>query len=222
MDTQVKVRGFRIELGEIETVLRQHEQVKDVVVLAREDEPGVKHLVAYYVAEENANRDLNETSRNSGIAITSELRAFAQESLPSYMVVSAFIAIDSLPLTINGKVDREALPKPDLSSQQVGYVAPNNDVEKKLCNYWQSLLNIEQIGIKDNFWALGGQSLLALRLSNMIRQEFRLEISLRKMFEYQNIEDLAGFMIVEIEALKLKESKLLTNLNEVDIEEGVL
>ena len=145
IDHQVKVRGFRIELGEIEAVINQHSTVRETVVMAREDKPGDKRLVAYLVIDQNS---------ASGIV---ELRSHLKEKLPDYMIPSAFVVLDKLPLTPNGKVDRRALPQPEQSrpESEETYVAPRTQVEEMLAAIWAEVLNIESVGIDDNFFELG-------------------------------------------------------------------
>ncbi|MBI6710870.1 amino acid adenylation domain-containing protein, partial [Pseudomonas syringae] len=159
-DDQVKIRGFRIELGEIEACLARHEAVKETVVMAREDVPGDKRLVAYYTL-----RVSNETLD------IETLRAHLQAHLPDYMVPAAYVRLDSLPLTPNGKLDRNALPAPDLSSViSRKYQAPQGATERAIADIWQDLLGIDQVGRHDHFFELGGHSLLAVKLIERMRQ----------------------------------------------------
>ena len=226
IDNQVKIRGFRIELGEIEGILQQHSQVKDVVVLAKEDEPGNKRLVAYIVKKQNKDH-LDSVGTESGefvdsTVLTSELRISAQTKLPAYMVPSAIVLLDAMPLTSNGKADHKALLIHELSGQQCEYIAPTNEIEQKLCQHWPTLFKVERVGIHDNFWTLGGHSLLAIRLSNFIQQEFDVELSMKSMFENQNIEEFADLIVMEKEFdyMKLKESEFLSTESDENIEEG--
>src|SRR5205823_5797689 len=142
LDHQVKVRGFRIELGEIEAYLGGHPGVREVVVLAREDSPGEKRLVAYVVGQEGV------------IPSGSELRGFLKERLPEYMVPSAFVGLPALPLTPNGKVDRRALPAPEGRGMTEGYVPPCTPTEELLAGIWAEVLRQERVGRHDNFFAL--------------------------------------------------------------------
>ena len=180
-DYQVKIRGFRIELGEIEFVLAQHPSIQETVVIAREDIPGDKRLVAYVV--------LQQEQLNS-----SDLRLFLQERLPNYMVPSTFVFLDTLPLTPNGKVDRRALPAPDASDIQLDtdFVPPSNPTEELLATIWADVLGIERVGINDNFFELGGHSLLALRLFAKIEKVFGRTFSLASLFEAPTVKDLAN------------------------------
>ncbi|MDX2089002.1 MAG: amino acid adenylation domain-containing protein, partial [Kofleriaceae bacterium] len=179
-DHQVKIRGFRIELGEIEVVLGAHASVREVVVLAREDEPGDKRLVAYVVGR-------------GGKPEVDELRMQAAAALPEYMVPSAFVVLDAMPLTPNGKVDRKALPAPDLSaSSQRTYVAPRTEAEELLAGIWIQLLGIERVGVHDNFFELGGHSLLVMRLVARVRQVHGVELTVRAVFEARTLGNLAA------------------------------
>jgi len=171
IDFQVKVRGFRIELGEIEAVLSHYEQIKDLTVIAREDTPGDKRLVAYIVPADSAELDVNQ------------LRSFMRERVPDYMVPSAFVVLEALPLTPNGKVDRKALPKPEISRDDLSaeYVAPRNETEEKIAAIVGELLNIEKVGINDNFFELGGHSLLATQFLSRLKTAFQVELATPKI-----------------------------------------
>lgn len=184
IDHQVKIRGFRIELGEIETVLTQHNSIQETVVIAREDEPGDKRLVAYVVVNRHSPATMNE------------LRCFLQEKLPEYMIPSAFVAIDYIPLTPNGKVDRRALPIPQQVRPELGksFVAPSNDIEIQLARIWQEVLGIQSIGARDNFFELGGNSLLAVKLFTQIQKRFAQKLPLATLFQSPTIEQLASIL----------------------------
>ncbi|WP_158501869.1 non-ribosomal peptide synthetase, partial [Vitiosangium sp. GDMCC 1.1324] len=181
IDDQVKIRGFRIELGEIESALAQHSAVREVVVVPREDGSGEKQLVAYAVA-------------HSGTAEPSvgELRSFLRERLPEYMVPAAFVFLDAIPLTANGKVNRRALPAPDRlrPSLREGYVAPSNELERQLCVVFSEALGLEPVGVDDNFFELGGDSIRSLRVVARAR-EHGLTLSVAEMFEHQTVRALA-------------------------------
>jgi hypothetical protein len=168
IDTQVKVRGFRIELGEIEAQLNRHPAVRESSVLLREDAPGDKRLIAYIVAP-------SETTLTTG-----ELHVFLKEKLPDYMVPAAFVLLEALPLTINGKVDRRSLPEPDTARPDLAeaFVAPRTAEEKALAEIWEKILGVEKVGIHDNFFELGGHSLLATQLISRLRDTFLCRISL--------------------------------------------
>jgi non-ribosomal peptide synthase protein (TIGR01720 family) len=175
-DHQVKIRGYRIELGEIESVLSQHPAVELAVAVAREDEPGHRRLVAYFSAREAVE--------------ARELREFIRSKLPEQMVPSDFVRLDKLPLTANGKIDRRALPKPDLKLDDKKYVAPGNEIEEILTRVWAELLRLEKIGVNDNFFELGGDSILSIQVIWRAR-EAGLHLTPRQFFEHQTIAELA-------------------------------
>ncbi|NES86858.1 MAG: amino acid adenylation domain-containing protein, partial [Moorea sp. SIO2B7] len=180
IDHQVKIRGFRIELGEIEAILSSHPQVAQVVVVAREDNPGNKRLVAYIVSEENP-------------LSKSELHQFVQQKLPDYMVPSAFVILEALPLTPNGKVDRKALPAPE-AKLEGDFILPRDPVERQLAQIWSEVLNVYPIGVQDNFFDLGGHSLIAVRLMSQIEKQFGKNLPLATIFKGQTIEQLASIL----------------------------
>ncbi|WP_387796059.1 amino acid adenylation domain-containing protein, partial [Photorhabdus sp. RM125S] len=173
-DFQVKIRGYRIELGEIECALTTHPQVKQAVVIDREYE-GNKALVAYLVTE--------------GALSDDELIRHLSSSLPDYMLPASLTRIESIPLTLNGKVDRQALPAPVWGNQE-GYVAPRNPLETQLCAIWQDVLGLERVGIEDNFFRIGGNSLTAIRLTAAIRRILAAEVSLAQLFTLKTISGL--------------------------------
>ncbi|WP_293158417.1 non-ribosomal peptide synthetase [Okeania sp. SIO2C9] len=185
IDNQVKIRGFRIEIGEIETTISQHPTVKETVVLAREDNPGNKRLVAYIVPETEANQKT-----------VPQLKQYLKEKLAEYMIPSAFVVLSQLPLTPNGKVNRRALPAPDISSfsESNNFVAPRDDIEGQLAEIWSNILNIHPVGIKNNFFELGGHSLLAVNLMAKIQQRFAKQLPLSTLFTNPTIEDLASLI----------------------------
>lgn len=181
LDHQVKVRGYRIELGEIESVLSRHPTVADCVVIAREDVPGSKRLVAYVVA------------RGGQTVFFPELRRALREKLPDYMVPALFVLIPALPRTPAGKVDRRSLPAPDQDrpEQEKLYVAPRTDIEKKLTSIWQNVLGIKNIGVTDNYFDLGAESLMTARLFARLTREFGRKISPTLLFEAPTVELLS-------------------------------
>nr|AAF17281.1 NosD [Nostoc sp. GSV224] len=180
IDNQVKVRGFRIELGEVEAVLSQHGDVEGCCIIAREDTPGDKRLVAYVVAHQHC------------IPTISELRQFMKAKLPEYMVPSTFVMLEEMPLTPSGKVDRRALPAPDLhSSNSDKYVAPRNQVELELTQIWSRILKVDKVGVKDNFFDLGGHSLLTPYLMAQIKKQFGKDIAIASLYQNPTIEQLA-------------------------------
>ena len=177
-DSQVKVRGFRIEPGEIEAALVRHGSVAQAAVIAREDTPGNKRLVAYVVAGADQAAD------------ASALREHLGRSLPDYMVPSAFVVLERLPLTPNGKLDRKALPVPEVAAA-AGARGPRTPQEDILCGLFAEVLGVERVGIDDNFFALGGHSLLATRLVSRIRSSMDVEIAIRSLFEAPTVAALA-------------------------------
>src|SRR5471032_806619 len=180
-DDQVKIRGFRIELGEIDARLAKHPAVHEAVVMAREDVPGDKRLVAYYTL----------SAEHTSVDIDS-LRLHLQEQLPEYMVPAAYVLLEALPLTPNGKLDRKALPAPDLQAViSRGYEAPQGDIEIALAQLWQELLGLSQVGRHDQFFELGGHSLLAMRLISQIRQRLGVEVGLAQLFAHPELTTLA-------------------------------
>jgi amino acid adenylation domain-containing protein/FkbM family methyltransferase len=186
VDQQVKVRGFRIELGEIEVVLGSHPGVRDAVVVAREDLPGDRRLVAYVVAR--------RTPSGSGGAggqppRDEELKSHLSARLPDYMVPGAFVWLEALPLTANGKLDRQALPAPERTA---AWAAPADPVEELVAGIWAEVLGQERISVHDNFFDLGGHSLLATQVASWIRSVLRVELPLRQLFETPTIGGLAA------------------------------
>jgi amino acid adenylation domain-containing protein len=179
-DHQVKIRGFRIELGEIEAVLGQHPAVREAVVLAREDAPGEKRLVAYVVADSTAD----------------ELRRFLKDKLPAYMVPAVVVLLEALPVTPNGKVDRRALPAPDRSRPELekAFVAPRDDLELQLAHIWEEVLGVRPVGVRDNFFELGGHSLLAVRLFALIEKRLGKKLPLTAIFQGATVEHLADVL----------------------------
>jgi aspartate racemase len=205
-DYQVKIRGFRIELGEIETVLAQHPAVQQAIVVAREDSPGQKQLVAYIVP----NREQPSTA--------TKLRSFLKTKLPDYMIPSAFVVLDALPLTSSGKVDRRALPALDQSRPDLkgAFVAPRTAVEQVLAGIWSQLLKLEQIGIHDNFFDLGGHSLLATQVISRVRGTLQVELPLRALFENPTVASLA-VKVAEAQVQKDSRKKLEDVLDNLEL-----
>ncbi|BDA74266.1 amino acid adenylation domain-containing protein [Calothrix sp. PCC 7716] len=185
IDNQVKIRGFRIELGEIENLLNQHPDIKSAKVITKEYIPGDQRLVAYIISDSDK---------------VHKLRDYLKQKLPNYMVPSAFVALESFPLTPNGKIDYHALTTPYFSASQSNYVAPITHTQKIIVNIWRQILKVETIGIHDNFFELGGHSLLATLLISSIRQTFNQEIPLRLLFEYPTISQLSHAINTSIQA----------------------
>ena len=199
-DSQVKIRGYRVELGEIEAVLAGHRQVRDAVVLARDGgAPGEKRLAAYLVAEPGAALEAGE------------LRAYLRERLPDYMVPAGFLFLESLPLTANGKVDRRALPalEHDKTQPRREYAAPETEIEKVLASLCGAALGVDRLGVHDDFFELGGDSLMAIRAIFQIRSEVGVELPVRSFFDAPNVAALAevveGMILDQIENLSDEE-----------------
>jgi acyl carrier protein len=186
VDNQIKIRGFRVEIGEIETALISHPSVREAAVIAIEDAPGEKRLIAYVVG---ARRQLS--------IVSDELRAYLKERLPEYMLPLAFIQMDALPLSPNGKVDRRALPAPEQvkAAFAVASIGPRTPLEEILCGIWQEVLGAEQVGVTDNFFELGGHSLLVTQIISRVREIFRVELPVRKLFDAVTIEQLSSIIV---------------------------
>ena len=179
IDDQVKIRGFRIELGEIEAGIARHPTIREAVVIARADASGDKRLVAYLVAE------------NPPADLTEELRTLLRASLPEYMVPAHFVRLDALPLTANGKVDRRALPAPTFSRPCAPYVAPTTEMEHAVASVWRDLFGIERVSLDDNFFDLGGDSLLLLQAHNRLRASLRHDLPVVTLLQYPTVRMLA-------------------------------
>jgi amino acid adenylation domain-containing protein len=184
LDQQVKLRGYRIELGEIEAVLRGHEAVREAVVVVREEE-GEKRLVGYVVG-------------GAGVELRiEEVRRWARGKLPEYMVPGWYVEMERLPLTRNGKVDRHALPPPQSARRhlEASYIAPRNKIEQRVANIWQELLRMDKVGINDNFFDLGGHSLLMVQLHSKLRETFnKKELSIVEVFKHPTVKLLARYI----------------------------
>ena len=207
VDHQIKIRGYRIELGEIETALVQHPDLQEAVVVARElsDRAGDLSLVAYTVA--------NTVSEPA----VQGLRDFLSDRLPDYMIPGVFKGLDALPLTPNGKVDRNALPEPDNIIREVEFVAPRTETEELLAEIWTEVLQIDRIGVYDNFFDMGGHSLLVTRTIGRVRDAFEVHLPLRTLFEAptiaQFVEKLEALLIEELETLSEEEAQLAVEDN---------
>ncbi|MBD6620278.1 amino acid adenylation domain-containing protein [Komarekiella sp. 'clone 1'] len=209
IDNQVKIRGFRIELGEIEALLATHPAVWESVVVVREDEPGDKRLIAYVVS-----------NREQSLTIT-ELRQFLKATLPDYMIPSAFVMLESLPLTSNGKIDRHALPVPESrEGLKVSFVAPRTPEEEILVKIWADILKVEQVGIHDNFFELGGNSLLGAQVISRLRVAFSIDLSLHRLFVSPTVAELAHN--IEVLRIATEDEDTLMIDTEEEYEEGCL
>ncbi|MEO7020167.1 MAG: amino acid adenylation domain-containing protein [Ktedonobacteraceae bacterium] len=197
LDHQVKLRGFRIELGEIEAALTTYPSVRESIVIVREDRPAEQRLVAYVVLQDAQTDQEAATSNDKRTPISTRLRHFLQAKLPEYMLPSAFVFLESLPLTSNGKVNRRALPAPmesDVAREQ-SYAAPRTPVEEQIAVIWRNVLHLEQVGVHDDFFALGGHSLLATQVISRLRETFAVDVPLRLLFETPSISALAEYLV---------------------------
>ena len=191
IDHQVKVRGFRIELGEIEEWLAEHEGVKEAVVVVREDATGNKRLLAYYTCCKSSDDTVGIQEARKKIR-AEELRQHMKAKMPEYMVPSAYVCLEKLPVTPNGKLDRKGLPEPEGDAYGMReYQSPDGEIETLLAEIWMELLKVERVGRQDNFFELGGHSLLATRLIARIEQATGVQISIRTVFEYAELSLLA-------------------------------
>jgi amino acid adenylation domain-containing protein len=192
LDRQVKIRGFRVEIGEIETIILQYPDIKAAVVIDVDDVMGMKRLVAYLVIVGQA-------------PVFKELRSFLQQQLPNYMIPSAFVTVDSLPQTLNGKIDRLALPPVDWSNLAVddNYVPPRNSLEEKLVQIWENVLQFRPIGVTSNFKDLGGNSILAVSLIAEIEQTFQKTLTIEALSSLTTIERLAESLSLDKQEIDL-------------------
>lgn len=206
-DHQVKLRGYRVELGEIEAALRQCPTVQSAIAVLREDTPGLPRLVGYAIAQADQ------------VVDTGALRSQLQQRLPDYMVPAAILVLKAFPLLPNGKINRQALPAPAASSAE--FVAPRNSIEERLGQIWAEVLQLEQVGIQDNFFDLGGHSLLATQIMSRLRQSFLVELPLHQFFESPTVAELA-ISISQALAEQANQgglAELLSQLDSVSVDE---
>ncbi|MBC8756558.1 amino acid adenylation domain-containing protein [Kordia sp. YSTF-M3] len=185
-DFQVKIRGFRIELGEIENIINSIQGITQICVLAKERNER-KYLAAYFTSETTI--------------LEEDILKIIAAQLPEYMLPSAFVQLESFPLTINGKLDRKALPEPEFTNE-ANYVAPSNDLETKLCSIWQEVLNLNKVGISDDFFRIGGDSILSIKLSSRLRKQ-GLNCSVGAIFDYRTIQQLAKFIVSDVDTVQI-------------------
>ena len=207
IDHQVKIRGFRIEPGEIEARLAQHPAVREAIVVVREDAPGDRRLVAYVVPKiedrglkiEDSASDAPDPLSSILYPRSSDLRAFLQTKLADYMIPAAFVLLDALPLTSNGKVDRRRLPAPDTARPELErtFVAPRTEAEQTIAAIWRKVLHLDHVGVHDNFFDLGGHSLFILQVHNELRESFDKEIAMVEMFRHPTISSLADYFALD-------------------------
>jgi amino acid adenylation domain-containing protein len=199
IDQQVKIRGFRVEPAEIENVLKRHPSVKQAAVIPYDDKTGEKRLAAYF----------------TGRSRPEELRAFLAQELPDYMVPAAFVPIDSLPITANGKLDVKALPSPEQQSAARELVAPRNSDEEKLVEIWQGILKLDRVGVTDDFFELGGHSLLATQIISRIRDRFRVQMPLHVFLQNPTIAALAS-QIGQCPVIESEQEEMARLLQEIE------
>jgi surfactin family lipopeptide synthetase C len=203
-DLMIKIRGYRVDIGDVERALSDHPMIKDAGVAAWDGDPGEKYLVGYVVPRQ-------ESALN-----VSELNKFLRKKLPDYMVPANFMFLESLPLT-NGKLNRSALPKPGRNrpNLSVAYRAPRNDIERKLAKFWREVLAIDEIGVEDNFFDLGGHSLAASRVISRLIKTFQLELPIKALFESPTVAEMAAIIMENLAKLASEET-LNRMLNEVE------
>jgi acyl-CoA synthetase (AMP-forming)/AMP-acid ligase II/acyl carrier protein len=210
VDTQVKLRGYRIELGEIEAALAEHPRVREAVVLLREDAPGVRYLAAYVVRSAEPAGAAEDDAQ--------AIRHHLQQRLPAYMVPTALVLLDAFPLTPNGKIDRRTLPAPErLGARERTRVPPRTPVERTVAEVWAEVLGLsaESLSIEDDFFALGGNSLLATRTVARLRARYGVELPVRALFESPTLAALSDALVArELEGTDAEAlAALLTDLS---------
>ncbi|MFD2169210.1 amino acid adenylation domain-containing protein [Tumebacillus lipolyticus] len=211
IDHQVKIRGFRIELGEVEAVINHHPDVLQVVATAHRDDRGNSRLVAYL------------TLAPESLLSTAELRDYMRKSVPEHMVPSFFIMLEEFPMTLNGKVDRKRLPTPSIQQEEREYKAPETEVQRAVAEIWQSVLSYDPVSLTDNFFEVGGESILATRLISLLRKRFSIELPLRTLFEASTVEGLAAAVQSQVDLGEDDEMKaLLEELEGLSDEEALL
>ncbi|MBE0377186.1 non-ribosomal peptide synthetase [Pseudoalteromonas prydzensis] len=195
-DNQVKVRGFRVELAEIELVIKSIDEVREAAVIVKEFMENDKRLVGYIVCSDMAHdcQDMSELAVDERKAVTERLRNHLVHLLPDYMVPSVFVLLKELPLTSSGKVNRKTLPEADFSQMLVTYVAPTVESEIQLCEIWQKLLGVERVGSADNFFHLGGHSLLVVKLVKEIEELFGVQVAITEVFDCPDLKSLAAYI----------------------------
>ncbi|CAH1200787.1 Tyrocidine synthase 3 [Paenibacillus plantiphilus] len=199
MDEQVKIRGYRIELGEIEAAILQEPSVREAAVMAKEDRDGSLYLCAYIVAATDKEGEAAAAGKEA--EATAEVKASLQQKLPAYMVPSYFVSLEKLPLTVNGKLDRKALPEPVQGSTGVPYEAPSTAMEAELAKLWEDILGVERIGAADNFFDRGGHSLKAMKLISRIQKELFVQLPIKTIFKFPTLIELSR----EIEEMEKQE-----------------
>ena len=197
-DHQVKIRGFCIELGEIEAAIGQHPALRETVVLVREDNPGDKRFVAYIVS--------NSALKTQDSELINDLRCYLKQKLPQYMMPSAFVLLESLPLTTNGTIDQRWLRVPDINRAEFesNFAEPRTPDEQLIAEIWAEVLGLERVGIHGNFFELGGHSLLATQAISRRREAFQVEVPLRSLFESPTVATVTESLLQYRAEQKLK------------------
>jgi polyketide synthase PksJ len=190
-DSQLKIRGFRIEVGEVETTLLNHPMIKEAAVIVRNDDQGNAHLYGYYVPQPSPPAPGKETVLN-----VSEIRKYLSGELPEHMIPSYYVELQQMPLTPNGKVDRKRLPEPEFTRPHLGvtYVAPGTNIQKQISDTWQEILQLDKVGIDDNFFDLGGTSFDILRITSKLYETFKREIPVISIFQYPTIRSFVEYL----------------------------
>ena len=206
-DFQVKIRGLRIELGEIENAISSFEGIKQAVVLAKDksDEKKQKYLIGYYVSE--------------NILDESDIKEYLQTKIPEYMIPNRLVRIEKVPVTINGKLDKKALPEIEFTAQKDNYEAPRNEIESKLCQIWSEVLGLENVGINDDFFKLGGDSIQSIQIVGRINQDLRIHVSIKDIFIHKTISNISSYLSIKpirilngtFDAFNSKFQKLFSN-----------
>lgn len=201
IDDQVKIRGYRIELGEIQSVIEQHPDVNETVVVSHENKHRERQLVAYIVLKNSIVMD--------------QIQSYLKKKLPDYMVPTAYVTLDKMPLNSNGKVDRRALPEPNLNRRiNKKYVAPRNQTEKKILKIWCDVLQLKRIGIHDNFFEIGGHSLRATQVSLHLEDSFGIDVPINTLFNFDTIAELASFVDEEV-SRHAGQSKMIKQIKKI-------
>lgn len=207
-DFQVKIRGFRVELGEIEAHLFSHPKVGEAVVIVREDASGSERLTAYF------------TSRDEHAPTYAVLRTFLASRVPEYMIPTDFVRIQNLPLTSNGKIDRAALPKPDVDASDIDYRPLEGEIEEALASIWKELLGVDRVGREDNFFARGGSSMLGMSLAGKVAEYFEITPGVALVFQHPTVRQMAEYIEERIRSQKM--DSLCLTAGRVGMEEGTL
>ncbi|NEQ40109.1 MAG: amino acid adenylation domain-containing protein [Okeania sp. SIO3I5] len=221
IDHQVKIRGFRIEIEEIEAVINSCPQVKETVVVAREDKPNEDRRLLAYIVPETQTASTNPELLASVVAkqLIPQLREYLDQRLPKYMLPNGYVMLSEFPLTPNGKVDRKKLPNPDISNlSQTEYVAPKSETEQQIAEVWQDVLQLEKVGIYDNFFEIGGNSLLLIKVSAKLQKILKIQLQVVDLLKYPTIYILSQY--IKGESISNNDSKEARNVRDTNLKEG--